>query len=81
MFQAMEYDICVKNELLAEALDSIAETGRTVVLLAYYMDMSDAEIAERMHCVRSTSYRIRKQTLKKIKKKMEALMDEEKTIR
>ena len=81
VFQAMEYDICVKNELLAEALDSIAETGRTVVLLAYYMDMSDAEIAERMHCVRSTSYRIRKQTLKKIKKKMEALMDEEKTIR
>ena len=68
-------------QAIAEALDSIAETGRTVVLLAYYMDMSDAEIAERMHCVRSTSYRIRKQTLKKIKKKMEALMDEEKTIR
>ena len=81
VFQAMEYDICVKNSLLAEALDSIAETGRTVVLLAYYMDMSDAEIAEKMHCVRSTSYRIRKQTLKKIKKRMEALMDEEKAIR
>lgn len=81
VFQAMEYDICVKNSLLAEALDSIAEAGRTVVLLAYYLDMSDAEIAEKMHCVRSTSYRIRKQTLKKIKKRMEALMDEEKAIR
>ena len=40
VFQAMEYDICVKNSLLAEALDSIAEAGRTVVLLAYYLDMS-----------------------------------------
>lgn len=78
VFQAFEYDIRVRNFLLAEALDSLAEDGRTVVLLAYYLDMSDAEIAERMHCVRSTSYRIRKKTLKKIKKKMEELMDEEK---
>ena len=44
-FRVLGYDIEVKDTLLAEAIQSLSENKRKVVLLSYFMDMSDAEIA------------------------------------
>lgn len=41
-FQVLGYDIEVKDTLIAEAL---SEKKRDVILLSYFMDMSDFEIA------------------------------------
>ena len=45
-FQVSGFDVLVKNELLAEALNALPERKRDIILLSYFLDMSDAEIGE-----------------------------------
>ena len=53
-FEVHGYDIEVKNTLIAEALKELTERKRNVILLSYFMEMSDADIAREMNLVRST---------------------------
>ncbi|MEF2715126.1 MAG: sigma factor-like helix-turn-helix DNA-binding protein, partial [Bacteroides uniformis] len=46
-----------KNELLAEALNALPERKRDIILLSYFLDMSDAEIGELLNVVRTTVFR------------------------
>ena len=48
------FDVLVKNELLAEALNALPERKRDIILLSYFLDMSDAEIGELLNVVRTT---------------------------
>ena len=77
-FQVMGYDIEVKDSLIAEALQSLTEKKRNVILLSYFMDMSDAEIAREMNLVRSTIHEHRKRSLEQMKKIMEETIDRRK---
>lgn len=43
-FEVHGYDIEVKNTLIAEALKELTERKRNVILLSYFMEMSDADI-------------------------------------
>lgn len=70
-FQVLGYDIEVKDALLAEAIEMLSEKKRSVVLLSYFMDMSDAEIARQMNLVRSTVREHRKRSLELMKEIME----------
>ncbi len=70
-FQVLEYDIEVKDALIAEALQALSEKKRNVILLSYFMEMSDAEIARKMHLVRSTINEHRKHSLVLLKNIME----------
>lgn len=54
MFRVLDYDIEVKDELIGEALKYLPEKKRNVILLSFFMDMSDTEIAKHMNLVRST---------------------------
>lgn len=67
-FQAGGYDVEVKDVLLAEALKMLTERKREILLLSYFMEMSDADIARKLHLVRSTvhEHRIRSLELLKI---------------
>ena len=71
MLRVLGYDIEVKDTLLAEAIQSLSENKRKVVLLSYFMDMSDADIARMMNLVRSTVYEHRKRSLELMKEMME----------
>ena len=65
-FQVSGFDVLVKNELLAEALNALPERKRDIILLSYFLDMSDAEgIAELLNVVRTTVFRHRKSALAK----------------
>jgi len=77
-FQVLGYDIEVKNALIAEALQALSEKKRDVVLLSYFMDMSDAEIGRALNLVRSTVHEHRKRSLELMKNIMEEHTDEEK---
>ena len=65
-FQVSGFDVLVKNELLAEALNALPERKRDIILLSYFLDMSDAEIGELLNvgtplgnlkiCCRSLSF-------------------------
>lgn len=77
-FRVLDYDIEVKDSLIAEALQILTEKKRNVILLSYFMGMSDAEIAREMSLVRSTIHEHRKRSLEMLKKIMEEYTDEEK---
>ena len=76
-FRVLGYDIEVKDTLLAEAIQSLSENKRKVVLLSYFMDMSDADIARMMNLVRSTVHEHRKRSLELMKEMMEEYQNEQ----
>ena len=76
-FQVSGFDVLVKNELLAEALTALPERKRDIVLLSYFLDMSDTEIGELLNVVRTTVFRHRKSALAKIKQYLEGKADDE----
>ena len=61
----------VENDLLSEALRELPDKKREILLLFYFMDMSDSEIADLLKLNRSTVYRHRTSGLALIKKFME----------
>ena len=76
-FTVSGFDVAVKNVLLGEALEELTQQKRDIILLAYYLDMSDSEIGELLNVVRSTVFRNRKAALAKLKQYMEGKTDEE----
>lgn len=70
-FKVLEYDIAVKDELLAEALQELPDKKRDILLLSYFLEYSDTEIAELLHSVRRTVGYHRTTALKELKKRLE----------
>jgi len=75
-FEVHGYDIEVKNTLIAEALKELTERKRNVILLSYFMEMSDADIAREMNLVRSIIHEHRTRSLEILRKIMEGIADE-----
>lgn len=71
LFMLNGFSIRVESDLLSEALRNLSEKKRDIILLYYFMDMSDMEIAELLKLNRSTIYRHRTSGLAFIKKFME----------
>lgn len=72
-FTVKGFDIEVKDILLAEALDVLSERKREILLLSYYTDLTDEDIAKQMEIARSTITRNRKAGLYEMKKHMEEI--------
>ena len=69
------FDVCgteirVLDEELAEALKQLPEQNRNIVLMFFFLDMSDSEIGEKLNINRSTSYRHRRNSLEEIRKQL-----------
>lgn len=77
MFRVLDYDIEVKDELIGEALKYLPEKKRNVILLSFFMDMTDTEIAKHMNLVRSTIHHHRVSSLQALKKIMEGIRNGE----
>ena len=58
------------QEELAEALKQLPEQNRNIVLMFFFLDMSDSEIGEKLNINRSTSYRHRRNSLEEIRKQL-----------
>lgn len=76
-FQVLGYDVEVKDALIAEALKLLSEKKREVVLLAYYLDMSDTEIAKLLNLRQSTIHYHRTSSLKSLKEFLEERTNED----
>src|SRR5699024_2164491 len=63
----------IEHDLLSEALRDLPDKKREILLMYYFMNMSDSEIAELLELNRSTVYRHRTSGLALIKKFMEGL--------
>ena len=74
-FDVLEYRVGVKDDRLAEALAALPGQKRDVILLSYFLDMKDTEIAEKLKVVGSTIYRRRKSSLEELKLRLEVKED------
>ena len=72
----MGFEISIKDELLAEALKTLPQDRREIILLSYFLGMTDPEIAEHLNLVRRTVAYRRTSTLQALKKCMEEKADE-----
>lgn len=55
-FNVLGMEVQVSDDQLSKALKCLPERKRNIILLSYFMDMSDAEIGELMNVVRTTIY-------------------------
>ncbi len=77
VFRVLDYDVEVKDELIGEALKYLPEKKRNVILLSFFLDMTDTEIAKHMNLVRSTIHHHRVSSLQTLKKIMEGIRNDE----
>ena len=75
-FNVLGYDITVSDLSLAEALDTLPADRRDIILLSYFLDMNDREIAQRLNLVQRTVNYRRTSTLQELKKFMEGNANE-----
>ena len=62
--------ILIENDLLADALNALPQENRDILLMYWFLEMADREIAERMNLARRTinnrrlkSYRLLKELM------------------
>ena len=62
--------ILIENDLLADALNALPQDNRDILLMYWFLEMADREIAERMNLARRTinnrrlkSYRLMKELM------------------
>ena len=68
VFEVMGIPVVVNGNLLADAIAQLPEEKRNVILLSYFLGMSDREISERMNVVRQTISKRRLVTLNELRK-------------
>lgn len=67
IFEVLGKPVVVSGDLLAEAIAKLPEDRRDIILLSFFLGMSDQEISEQMNVVRQTIYRRRARTLKELR--------------
>jgi RNA polymerase sigma factor (sigma-70 family) len=77
IFTVLGQEIIVNSERVAEALRNLPEKKRDIIILAYFLDMTDREIGEKLNLIRNTVQYQRKSTLQLLKKMMKEGQDYE----
>lgn len=72
IYKILSLDVAVTDCQIAQALDVLSKRKRDIILMFYYLEMSDAEIAKHLSVNRSTVYRNRNSALEIIKTLLEA---------
>lgn len=66
-FMACGFEVDVESDLLAEALSKLTVRSREIILLAYFLDMTDKEISKSLDVAQSTVQYQRSNSLNKLK--------------
>lgn len=75
-FQVGDETVLVKDDRLAEALAAIPEKERNIILLYWFLELADREIADRMGIARRTVNTHRQNAYRLLKKLMGGEADE-----
>ena len=70
VFDVLGLDVIVKSEAIAQALQNLPKSNRDIILLSYFLELSDGEIGKKLDMVRSTVQYQRTRTLQELKKIM-----------
>ena len=76
LFEVPGGKVLVQDGRIARALRGHPAQRRTIVLLYYYLDLSDRQIAELLHLKRRTVSRYRTRSIEELKAKLEEDTDE-----
>ena len=71
IFNILGLDVIVTDDVIAGALDNLPEQKRDIILLSYFLELSDREIGDKLNMLRSTVQYQRTRTLQMIKTFME----------
>lgn len=71
IFNVLGLDVIVTDGVIAGALESLPERKRDIILLSYFLELSDREIGDKLNMLRSTVQYQRTSTLQKLKSFME----------
>lgn len=77
LFRVLDYDVEVRDALIAEALESLSDRKRDIILLSFFLEMKDAEIARALHLVQSTVCAHKRRSLELLRKVLEEKTNEE----
>ena len=66
IFNVLGLDVIVADGVIAEALESLPERKRDIILLSYFLELSDREIGDKLNMLRSTVQYQRTSTLQKV---------------
>ncbi len=75
-FSIYDYDIPIEDILIAQALETLSKRKQDVILLSFFLDMKDVDIAEIMNLTKSTVHYHRESALEELRKFMEEYTDE-----
>ncbi len=70
-FNVQGHHVVIRDDRLAEALSSLSDEKREIVLLSYFLEMNDREIAEKLNMVQRTVQRRRTSSINEMRGKME----------
>ena len=68
IFNVQGNAVVVNDEIIAAALQNLPERKRDIILLSYFLEMSDGEIGDKLNLIRSTVQYQRASTLRELKK-------------
>ena len=71
IFDVLGLDVIVTDDVIAEALENLPQQRRDIILLSYFLELSDREIGDKLNMLRSTVQYQRTRTLQQIKAFME----------
>jgi RNA polymerase sigma factor (sigma-70 family) len=70
-FQVLQYPVAVRDSLLYDALTQIDERARNIILMAYWLEMSDLEISDETGMPRRTVNDVKRKAYAKLRKILE----------
>ena len=70
-FRVMGMDIPIKDDGIGDALSSLPERKRMIILMTFFLDMTEKEIAEYLNLVQSTVHYHKAESLRLLKEIME----------
>ncbi|HGM4082887.1 TPA: RNA polymerase sigma factor [Listeria monocytogenes] len=75
-FSIFDFDIAVEDILLAQAIETLSKKQREIILLSFFLNMKDVDIAELMNLAKSTVHYHKENALTELRKFMEEHADE-----
>lgn len=76
LFSIFDYEIPIENILIAQAIESLSKRQQDIILLSYFLEMKDVDIATLMSLAKSTVHYHKGNALEELRKFMEEHTDE-----
>jgi DNA-directed RNA polymerase specialized sigma subunit, sigma24 homolog len=70
-FSTFDYKIAIEDVLIAQALESLSQRQQDIILLSFFLDMKEMDIASLMNLAQSTIHYHKKNALEELRKFME----------